>query len=267
MYLFKIMLMFYTAHMTNSNPEFSDPFVQAARAKQAYDRNGCIKFTQVVPHDEALALGEELQRLIKDRNTDVQWEGDFISAEERAKSRIFDLHEVHESSDNFRNLREDPRILGRLAVLLGGPVIFHHDKGFVKPGVKGDTYGGKFPPHQDYPFFPHYNYNMLAAIVYLTDITDDMGPVKVFPGSHADGPRQTAEGRPYINPDEFPADQAVTMTGRAGDMVAFNINTVHMSGPNVSPNDRVSWLMQVTHPDSRPITDHREPHQGDVLWT
>lgn len=256
----------YTAGMSNHHHELTDPFVQSARARQQYDRNGFFKFEQVIPHDEAIELGVELKALIEARNTDVQWEGEFISAEERAKSKIFDLHEVHESSENFRDLRQDPRILARLAVLLGGPVIFHHDKGFVKPGAKGDTYGGKFPPHQDYPFFPHYNYNMLAAIVYLTDITDDMGPVKVFPASHAEGPRQTAEGRPYINPDEFPADDAVTLTGRAGDMMAFNINTVHMSGPNKSLFDRVSWLIQVTHPDSQPLTDHREPHQGELLW-
>lgn len=244
--------------------EFKDSYVQSV--KQEYDANGCIKFERVLPREEALALGVELHKLINDRDQDVLWEGDYISDEERAKSKIFDLHEVHEHSGSFRLLRKDPRILSRLAILLGGPVIFHHDKGFVKPRADGETYGGKFPPHQDYPFFPHYNYNMLAAIVYLTDITDDMGPVKVFPGSHHAGPRQTAEGRPYINPDDFPADQAVTMTGKAGDVVAFNLNTVHLSGPNKSQNDRVSWLIQVRHPESKRLSGELEPHEGEQLW-
>jgi ectoine hydroxylase-related dioxygenase (phytanoyl-CoA dioxygenase family) len=106
----------------------------------------------------------------------------------------------------------------------------------------------------------------MASILYLTDITEDMGAVKIFPGSHSNGPRQTAEGRPYINPDEFPAEDAVTLTGKAGDMFAFNINTVHMSGPNKSLYDRVSWLIQVTHPDAKPLNDHREPYQGEQLW-
>ncbi len=250
--------------MTNSNPEFSDSYVQSVR--RDYDRDGCYVFPDVIPHDTALELGVELKQLILDRDTDVQWDGEFINPEERAKSKIFDLHEVHEASGNFEALRRDPRILSRLAILLGGPVVYHHNKGFVKPGAHGDTYGGKFPPHQDYPFFPHYNYNMLAAIVYMTDITEDMGPVKVFPGSHADGPRQTADGRPYINSDEFPPDDAVAMTGQAGDIVAFNLNTVHMSGPNKSLMDRVSWLIQVKHPDAKNLTDDREPNEGEVLW-
>ena len=250
--------------MTNSNPEFTTSSVESMR--QDYKRDGYIRLPRVIDHDEALRLGVELQQLIEERNTDVQWDGEFISAEERAKTKIFDMHEVQDASANFETLRHDPRILGRLAILLGGPVVYHHNKGFVKPGARGDTYGGKFPPHQDYPFFPHYNYNMLAAIVYMTDITEDMGPVKIFPASHSSGPRQTAEGRPYINPDEFPPENAITMTGKAGDMVAFNINTVHMSGPNKSLMDRVSWLLQVTHPDSKPLNGHREPYQGERLW-
>lgn len=244
--------------------EFSDSYTKSLKGE--YDQNGCIKIPGVIARDEALDLGVELKQLIEARNTDVQWDGEFISAEERAKSKIFDLHEVHEHSENFKALRRDRRILSRLAVLLGGPVIFHHDKGFVKPGVKGDTYGGKFPPHQDYPFFPHRPYNMLAAIVYLTDITEDMGPVKVFPGSHHDGPRQTAEGRPYINPDEFPIEDAVTMTGKAGDMIAFNLNTVHMSGPNKSLMDRVSWLIQVRGENAVRLSGDLEPNEGEQLW-
>ena len=250
--------------MSNQSPDFSALHIKSIQ--EEYRQNGCIKFPSVISRSEALDLGVELQQLIEARNMDVQWDGDFISEEERANSKILDMHEVHEVSDNFKALRRDSRLLSRLAILLGGPVIFHHDKGFVKPGLKDGTYGGKFPPHQDYPFFPHYPYNMLAAIVYLTDIIEDMGPVKVFPGSHQDGPRQTADGRPYINPDEFLPENAVTMTGRAGDMVAFNLNTVHMSGPNKSNNDRVSWLIQVTHPDAKPLNNHREPNQGEVLW-
>ena len=250
--------------MTNLGSEFSDSYVESVQ--EEYNQNGCIKFSEVIPRDKALELGVELHTLIEAENRDVQWDGDFINAEERAKSKVLDMHEVQDASENFERLRHDSRILGRLAVLLGGPVVYHHNKGFVKPGVHGETYGGKFPSHQDYPFFPHYNHNMLAAIIYMTDITEDMGPVKVFPGSHHDGPRQTTEGRPYINPNEFPPEDAVTMTGKAGDMVAFNVNTVHMSGPNKSLMDRVSWLIQVTHPDSKPLNDHREPYQGEVLW-
>ena len=154
--------------------EFSDSYTKSL--KEEYDRNGCIKMEGLIPRDEALALGDELKDLINSRNKDVQWSGKFISEEERAKSKILDMHDVHTESSNFEALRHDPRILARLAILLGGPVVYHHNKGFIKPGAHGDTYGGKFPPHQDSPFFPHSDDRVLAAIVYLVDIEEDMGP-------------------------------------------------------------------------------------------
>jgi ectoine hydroxylase-related dioxygenase (phytanoyl-CoA dioxygenase family) len=249
--------MFYTHGM--KNPE---------SIKQEYDRNGCIKFEGVISREEAIQLGVELQSLIEDRDNDAQWKGDFINDEERGKSKILDIHDVHHESESFKKLRRDARIMGKLAILLGGPVVNHHDKGFVKPGVKGDTYGGKFPQHQDYHFFPHSDDMMLAAIIYLSDITEDMGPVKVFPGSHLRGPlpfKKVEGGEPYLD-GELPLEQAVTMTGKAGDMVAFNINTVHMSGPNKSLRDRLSWLIQVRHRDTEPLYSWREPDEGDLLW-
>jgi phytanoyl-CoA hydroxylase len=267
--------MLYTHRMKNSNPEFTDEYVESV--KQEYDSNGCIKFEGVITREEALELGKELKALIESKPNNAQWKGDFINHEERAKSKILDLHDVHRYSDRFKELRRDPRILERLAILLGvsdgESVINHHDKGFIKPGAKGDTYGGKFPPHQDYPFFPHSDNRMLAAIIYLTDITEDMGPVKVFPGSHLNGPlehKKVEGGEPYLDDAPYPPEQAVTMTGNAGDMVAFNIDTVHMSGPNKSKNDRLSWLIQVRHSGTEPrYWDplQHEPDEGEVLWT
>jgi phytanoyl-CoA hydroxylase len=245
--------------------EFTSSYTKSL--KDEYDQNGCVKMEGVIGHDEALALGQELQQLIEARNVDVQWSGGFVSDEERAKSKIFDMHDLHTQSANFEALRHDPRILARLAILLGGPLVYHHNKGFVKPKANGETYGGKFPPHQDYPFFPHSDDRVLAAIVYMSDITEDMGPVKVFPGSHKNGPLQTVEGAMYLDDASYPPENAVTMTGRAGDVIAFNTNTVHMSGPNKSLTDRLSWLIQVRHADTYALTDdHQSPNQGERIW-
>lgn len=263
--------------MKGYNPEFTDSYIESI--KQEYDQNGCIKFEGVLSREEALELGAELKELIEDNNNNAQWKGDFINPEERAKTKILDIHDVHlhpSASEAFRGLRRDPRILSRLAILLGGsvdtPVVNHHDKGFVKPGAKGDTHGGKFPKHQDYPFFPHHDDRMLAAIVYMSDITEDMGPVKVYPGSHKGGPIEHTRvegGEPYLEDDAYSSDEAVTMAGKAGDMVVFNINTVHESGFNRSLMDRISWLIQVRHADNKPIEGpwyFKEPAEGEQLW-
>lgn len=253
------MLVFYTHRMKKPASEFTDSYIKSV--KQEYDQNGCIKFIEVIPHEEALELGEELRQLISGRDTDVQWE-------KSENSKVYDMHDIHRVSAHFEKLRHDPRILARLAILLGGPVVYHHNKGFVKPRADGVTYGGTFPPHQDYPFFMHSNDKMLAAIVYMSDITEDMGPVRVFPGSHKGGPLETLPGKKYLDSELYPSDQAQIMTGRAGDIVAFNVNTVHMSGPNKSLFDRLSWLIQVNHPSSTPPEPNIHPSldQGELLW-
>ena len=38
--------------------------------------------------------------------------------------------------------------------------------------------------HQDLPFYPHTNLTPLIALLHLTDVTPDMGPLAVLPGSH-----------------------------------------------------------------------------------
>lgn len=272
------MLMFYTLGMKEHRIDFSDEYIESA--KQEYDRNGCIKFEEVISREEALALGVELQELIEDNDNNALWKGNFINNEERTKTKIFDLHDVHshpEVSEALKRLRFDPRIMARFAFLLGGTVdtvvINHHDKGFVKPGVKGDTFGGTFPKHQDHPFFPHEDDRILAGILYLSDITEDMGPVKVYPGSHKDGllEHQKVEGgEPHLlDTTPFTPDRAVTMIGRAGTLVVFNYNMVHESGFNISQNDRKSLLFQVRHVDNHPKIGPYykvEPFEGEQLW-
>lgn len=250
-------------------PEFGKSYKRSIT--EEYKQKGYVKFDEVIDPDEARGLGAELSGLILGKGNNAQWKGGFNSEEESTKAQIFDMHDVqdHETSGNFKRLLHDPRIMSRLSILLGGPVILHHDKGFVKPRATGDTYGGKFPPHQDYPFFPHENYNMLAAIVYLTDITEDMGPVRVFPESHRNGPIEhlrTENGTPYLDDAPYPLDEAVAVTGKAGDMVAFNLNTVHISGPNKSNRDRISWLLQVRGNGSKRVWGDTEPHEGEILW-
>ncbi len=262
--------------------EFSDSYTKSLR--EEYDQNGFVKFEQAIPADEAREIGNRLKELIEDIGNNAQWQtGDHNDAEERTKTKILDVHDVHlhpEAPEKLKSLRYDPRIMGRLGILLGGPVVNHHDKGFVKPGVKGETYGGKFPLHQDYPFFPHFDpeypnsdIRMLAAILYLTDIDEDMGPVQVYRGSHKLGLLEHKRGdkhEPYIEDETpFSPEDAVTVTGNAGTMVAFNLNTVHKSGPNKSPRDRTSLLYQVRHELVVPLygEELRQPAEGELLWT
>jgi hypothetical protein len=70
--------MLYTHRMKNSNPEFTDEYVESV--KQEYDSNGCIKFEGVITREEALELGKELKALIESKPNNAQWKGDFMTS-------------------------------------------------------------------------------------------------------------------------------------------------------------------------------------------
>ena len=38
--------------------------------------------------------------------------------------------------------------------------------------------------HQDWQYFPSVKDSMIAAIIYVSEATDEMGCVRVYPGSH-----------------------------------------------------------------------------------
>ena len=70
------------------------------------------------------------------------------------------------------------------ADLLGPDVTFHHSKLNFKWPMKSQTNAVGW--HQDIPFYPHTNYNVLAIGTYLTDTSEEDGPVQVIQGSHND---------------------------------------------------------------------------------
>lgn len=151
-----------------------------------------------------------------------------------------------------------------MADCLGSPnVQLHHTKLFQKPPERGSA----FPMHQDAPYFPHEKHTMMAGIIHLSDADEEMGCVRVYPGSHKRGLLQHIENKShYLDPNEWPIDKATPCPAQRGDVLFFNYLTVHGSGVNASPRTRKTVLVQVRDPDDRPTMDiHRSHAQGLML--
>ena len=83
----------------------------------------------------------------------------------------------------FERYVRDPRILGHVRAIIGKGIELQHVKFNAKP-VSG---GGEQPWHQDFPFFPHTNYDLLAVTLYLDDVDENNGALRFLPGSHKGG--------------------------------------------------------------------------------
>jgi len=163
-----------------------------------------------------------------------------------------DLHEEYwafASEGPFADVAED---------LLGADVKFHHCKLNFKWGGGGE----EVKWHQDIQFWPHTNYDVLTIGVYLDDVTDDMAPMGVIPGSHA-GPLYDLydhQGQWTGNiRDEDVAklgiEHAEYLGGAAGSVTVHNCRSVHGSPPNLSPRPRPLFLCAYSAADALPITN------------
>lgn len=175
------------------------------------------------------------------------------------------MHDMQVASAAFSHLLVDDRFTGPAATLLGTEnVQLHHTKAFVKPPKQGSP----FPMHQDYPYFPHRDHRMAAAIFHLDAAPEETGCVRVMPGSHKTGPLEhVKEGGWHLPVDEWPLASAVPVEAQAGDVLFFSYLLVHGSGINRSDEVRTTWLVQFRDPENRPTTDRHTGSrcQGMIL--
>jgi len=101
--------------------------------------------------------------------------------ERGADEHIVHLLEITAKHEAFKELARDPRITKFIAPLLGDDIQLQHSKLATKPSKKG---AGAFGWHQDYAYFPHTNYDLVAVMVMLDDATPENGGMYAVKGSH-----------------------------------------------------------------------------------
>ncbi len=223
-----------------------------------YRREGYILTGGIFAPAEIDELEGELDGVVarRQRNAadmDATWAGDWKTGQ--PPTQLLHTHDVQAYAAAFGRMLLHERFTGALADLVGPNVALHHTKAFIKPPEKGSA----FPMHQDYPYFPHTLGTMMAAIVHLTDATEEMGCVRVYPGTHKLGPLPVIDPRqPYCDPATYPIENATACPASRGDVLFFNYLLVHGSGINRSPHMRKTVLVQVRDPADTPTYDWRD---------
>ncbi|MGD2172030.1 MAG: phytanoyl-CoA dioxygenase family protein [Gammaproteobacteria bacterium] len=171
------------------------------------------------------------------------------------------------SSDYYRAMR-DGGIADAVASLIGPNVRFHHSK--INSKLPGTATAVKW--HQDFPFTPHSNDDLVTALLMLDDVVDENGPLKVVPGSHKGEIFELWHGGVFTGAvaDEVACDceqRAVTCTGEAGTLCLMHTRLLHGSAPNLSDLPRTLFIAVYSAEDAMPITPNPVPcrHQGEVV--
>jgi phytanoyl-CoA hydroxylase len=228
---------------------FSATDLDAAAA--FFDEHGFVAFDDLLDDDDVRRLRDAYAECvaagrIAQRDHGMVVENDAIY-----------LHPV------FREYVESPRIVAAARAALGGvPVELQHCK--IAQRTLEDSGEGALDWHQDYPFFPHTNYDLVAVLLHLDEETVESGPVHVIPGSHKRGPvshvdPETGEFAYRITTDDAPpSEPGVLLTGRAGQVTLHHGLTIHGSAPKTNRTPRRILIPQYRAQDAIQL--------AGVLW-
>ncbi len=161
------------------------------------------------------------------------------------------------------SLIQNKNLLNIFESLIGPDIILHHSKLFLKPPKVGSA----FPLHQDWSYFPTEKNSMIAAIVHLSDSTEDMGCLRFIPQSHKLGKLEKSDGQSYnlkIH-REHALEKAEPIIASIGDVLFFDAFSIHGSLANISNKPRKTVLIQVYSGRDRVVNSNKHTNVQLVL--
>lgn len=212
-----------------------------------FQERGFYLAPQVFSADEIAELTVDFDRIVgqlqsSGEEVNARWENDDALTQLAAtESVVVHTNNVHQYSAAWLGALRQQKFLAASRAILGDDIVLHHNKLFQKPaGV-----GAPFPMHQDWSYFPTRDDSMIAAIIHLTDATDEMGCLRVYPGSNSLGRLADSHGQTGSQLDDYPLEGSTPVEAKAGDVLFFHYFTLHGSMPNRSDRTRKTVLIQM----------------------
>jgi ectoine hydroxylase-related dioxygenase (phytanoyl-CoA dioxygenase family) len=188
-----------------------------------------------------------------------------IPGHSRAAPLLRRVNSPTEISSYYLDVVSNSRIPDMVADLIGPNVKFHHSKINAKlPGANTEV---KW--HQDFPFTPHSNDDLVTALLALDDVDETNGPLIAALGSHKDGLAGlwhdgTFTGVAGERESTAWAKEAKTFTMKAGSVCLMHTRAGHSSGPNLGTRPRRLFIAVYSAEDAIPLSPNPLPskHEG-----
>jgi len=240
--------------------------------REQYERfwnEGYLVVEDAVSQPQLAALNAELDRWIEESRSHSGNFGQTIDGKPRfdvepghsaERPRLRRVSNPIEISEPYRAVLFESNIVDMVADLIGPNVKFHHCKINVKLPQSTQKVGW----HQDHPYDPHTNDDVVVALLMLSDLTLENGCVKVVPGSHRSERYTLYRGDRYVGEiaaDHLPAIEAraVPVTARAGSVCLQHTWMVHGSAGNATDRPRALLICDYTAADAFPLTPPAVP--------
>ncbi len=185
------------------------------------------------------------------------------SAEQPALRRVNAPVEV---SKAYFAAMASSRMTDCVADLIGPNVKLHHTK--INSKLPGAATAVKW--HQDFPFTPHSNDDVITALLMVDEVTAENGPLEVVAGSHEGEIHGLWHDGVFTGSvdDGIAGDcqkQAIRCTGPAGSVCLMHTRLLHGSAPNVSDHPRTLFICVYSAEDAVPYSANPMPTEYEGL--
>jgi len=186
------------------------------------------------------------------------------SAEYPALRRVASPQEV---CDVHLRIMRDSLLVDAAAQLVGPNLVVNN----VKTNCKQPGVGTTVRFHQDFAYEAHSNDDMLAALLFVDDVTLDNGPLEVVPGTHR-GPifdhwQDGVFTGTITDRDLAGLGEPVACFGPAGSACLMHTRLVHGSAANLAEHPRTLAIFSYRSEDSRILHPNHLPsiYEGEVV--
>ena len=214
----------------------------AAAQRRRFAAHGYLVFEDLLTPRELAGLRAALATVLHRARRLTRSNSKFVIVrgpdDTRLVSRVRDPITQHR---RFHHLVFHPRILDVVENLIGPNIQLHQSRLILKPRAPRAW----FDWHQDFPAFPHTNFDLVIVTIYLDDSTPDNGCLAVIPGSHRLGPLRhqfTFDGAPRTRLADRRQvrgrARGVEVPVRAGGILVHHANLLHSSRANRTDRPR-----------------------------
>jgi ectoine hydroxylase-related dioxygenase (phytanoyl-CoA dioxygenase family) len=243
-----------------------------------YHEQGFLVVEGVLSPEEVQSLNGDFERWVEESRANTKPWG--TTRDGRSRFDIEDDHRADhpslrrvssptEISSAYRRIALESRMAAIAAQLVGSAgARFHHSKINSKlPRTKTVVEW-----HQDFPFTPHTNDDLVTALLMVSDVTPDNGPLMVIPGSHK-GPlwshwhndRFTGAVEKSVV-DEY-CTEPVACYAPSGSVCFMHTRLLHASSPNHTELPRTLFIGVYAAEDALPLCENPLPseHAGALV--
>ncbi|MEL0658644.1 phytanoyl-CoA dioxygenase family protein [Psychromonas arctica] len=175
-----------------------------------------------------------------------------------------------EISEAYKKTALDSRMSVIAGQLVGSSgARFHHSK--VNSKLPHTATQVKW--HQDFPFTPHSNDDLVTCLLMISEVTMENGPLQVIPGSHK-GTLYTHwhndqfTGAVSSEVERVYCQKPISCFGPVGSVCFMHSRLLHASSPNETELPRTLYISVYAAEDALPYGENPLPstHSGDLVW-